>query len=83
MKGVVPNEHYAPQVAAKLKLLGASDRCYLISSGSDLDGRFMDLEEALSDVIGFGNGTFISCIPGKLGYFEFEDMGERYLLIRP
>jgi len=29
-----------------------------------------------------GNGTLLSCIPGRLGYFEGEDPGERYVLAR-
>jgi len=27
-------------------------------------------------------GAFVSCIPGKLGYFESEEPGERYVLER-
>jgi hypothetical protein len=43
----------------------------------------MELEKALAEIIGQGMGTFISCIPGKLGYFEGEDPGERYLVCGP
>jgi hypothetical protein len=33
----------------------------------------MDLEAALQATIGYLMGTFISCMPGKLAYFEDED----------
>jgi len=42
----------------------------------------MDLLEALDAVIGSGQGTFVSCIAGKLAYFESEDLGERYICHR-
>ena len=63
-----------------LKSKGASESCYLLSAENDLDGREMSLSEALFEVVGSNSGTFVSCIPGKLGYFEFEEMGEKYIL---
>jgi len=42
----------------------------------------MFLAEAVEKVLGMGMGTFISCIPGKLAYFEGEDENERLLLER-
>jgi len=59
-----------------LKLLfgrGAGDKCWVISENSDLDGQEMDLQYALKETVGCQMGTFISCIPGKLAYFEDED----------
>jgi hypothetical protein len=35
------------------------------------------------DVVGHNDGTFISCIPGRLAYFEGEGLNERYVLQRP
>jgi hypothetical protein len=66
-----------------LKLLtakGAGPTCWVISENSALDGREMDLEAALKGTIGRQMGTFISCIPGKLAYFE--DESSRYILER-
>jgi hypothetical protein len=40
------------------------------------------LAEALARVIGAGYGTFLSCVPGKLGYYEAATPAERYFLIR-
>lgn len=75
-------ETSASAIFALLKARGAPANCYLLSEDSALDGHELPLQEALSEVVGKGMGTFISCIPGRLGYFEAEDMGERYLLER-
>jgi len=40
---------------------------------SKLDGQELLLESALESVVGNGIGTILSCIPGKLAYFEGED----------
>jgi hypothetical protein len=40
----------------------------------------MDLEAALKETIGYQMGTFISCVLGKLAYFEDED--DRFILQR-
>jgi hypothetical protein len=50
------------------------------SENSELDGKEIDLQTALKETIGYQMGTFISCIPGKLAYFEDED--GRYILER-
>jgi len=65
-----------------LRGLGAPSVCYIVSSDSNLDGREMSLPDALTEVIGRGQGTFISCIPGKLAYFEGEEPHERYICHR-
>jgi hypothetical protein len=39
----------------------------------------MALAEALPMLVGRGQGTFISCIPGELAFFEGEEPGERYI----
>ncbi len=63
-----------------LRSKGSPESCYLISADGDFDGREMSLSEALFEVVGSNSGTFVSCLPGRLGYFEFEDIGERYIL---
>ena len=60
--------------------LGAAADCYVLSESPDLDGRTMPLRAALDAVVGRGFGAFVSCAPGRLGYFEAEGPGERYLL---
>jgi hypothetical protein len=66
-----------------LKLLttkGAGAKCWVISENAEMDGQELDLEMALKETVGYGMGTLISCIPGKLAYFE--DEGGRYILER-
>jgi hypothetical protein len=68
---------------ALLKLLfekGAGVKCWVISENAELDGKEIDLQIALKETVGRQMGTFISCIPGKLAYFENED--GRFILER-
>jgi hypothetical protein len=64
-----------------LRAKGAPSQCYLLSDESSLDGRVMDLEDALEAVVGWTFGTFVSSLPGRLAYFEGED--GQYILERP
>ena len=41
------------------------------------------LRAALEKTVGTGSGTIISCIAGKLAYFEGEEQNQRYILERP
>jgi hypothetical protein len=42
----------------------------------------MALNEALLEIVGADTGALVSCIPGKLAYFEMEGLSERYLLVK-
>ncbi len=68
-------------VAKLLQSKGAPARCWAISESDKLDGKELDLLQALDDVLGCGIGTFLSCLPGHLAYFE--DQKDRWLLHRP
>ena len=76
------NEHSPSAIAQRLRTQGAPERCYVISEITELDGQWMPLHDALAQSVGRGMGTFISCVPGRLAYFEAEDAGERYVLQR-
>lgn len=78
LRSIQPSQQNAASIHATLHSLGAPQICHLISEGN-LDGKEMDLGEALKEVVGYGVGTVISCIPGRLGYFEGESR-ERYIL---
>jgi hypothetical protein len=79
-KKIPANQHSVAEIEKELKSKGAPSNCYIISEDSGLDQKEMQLFEALNSVVGQGMGTFISCIPGRLVYFESEDIGERYIL---
>ena len=74
--------HGAAWVLGELRRRGAPDLCYVISTDGELDGRSMPLVAALECVYGVTMGAIISCIPGRLAYYEGEDRGERYILDR-
>jgi hypothetical protein len=72
------------QVDALYELLrdrGAPSRCYVVST-TELDGQEADLREVLDRVRGSSEGTFVSCIPGHLAYFEGETPDQQYILQR-
>ena len=76
---VPAGQQSANAIAKVLANKGAPDLCHVISADPDIDNREMSLDNALEETVGMNMGTFISCIPGKLGYFEFEDIGQRYI----
>jgi hypothetical protein len=67
-------------VSRLLKSKGAGQTCWIISKDSKLDGQGLPLESVLESVIGSGMGTILSCISGKLAYYEGEE--ESLLLAR-
>jgi hypothetical protein len=71
---------HAANILKLLTDLGAPIECWLISERDELDGQKMPLNEALNEVVGCGIGTIMSCVPGKLGYFEDED--QRFILLK-
>jgi hypothetical protein len=77
----IPGNQQNPSSLQKLLVgKGAGSKCWVISENSELDGQEIDLHTALKKTIGYQMGTFISCIPGKLAYFEDEE--DRYILER-
>lgn len=81
-KTIPPNDQTIEAIGQLLKKKGAPLSCHLISSNHEIDNKDMFLTEAIEKVVGMGMGTFISCIPGKLAYFEGEDENERLVLER-
>jgi hypothetical protein len=65
-----------------LKEKGAPDTCYVLSENIRIDKLELPLKKAVEETIGMGAGTFLSCIPGKLAYYESEEPGERYICER-
>jgi hypothetical protein len=80
---IAPVQQQPADIEVLLRKHGAPDICHVLSENSALDGRDMSLGEALHAVVGRGMGTFLSCIPGQLAYFESEELGSRVLLVRP
>lgn len=72
--------HTVKEIAALLRNKGAGPTVHVISEDSDFDGTEVELEKALSHIWGREIGTILSCIPGKLAYFEGEGMNPGRLL---
>jgi len=81
-KLIASNQQSADSIYRVLKQKGAPDVCYIMSDDSDIDQKEMTLREAISKVNGSNFGTLVSCIAGKLAYFETEEMSGRYILER-
>jgi hypothetical protein len=84
-KPVDPAEQYARVIGAQLREKGAGDRCYLLSEDPELDGRELDLDDALVEIVDGGStfATFVSCVPAHLAYFHHAEPENRYLLELP
>lgn len=76
------NEQSATSIESLLRRKGAPETCYVMSDNRDIDGREMSLSDALTETLGMDAGTLISCVPGKLAYFELEGFDGRYILER-
>jgi hypothetical protein len=72
--------HTAEEWLRLLRSKGAPTTCWIISEDASRDGRESVLKDALPETIGSGMGTILSCIPGKLAYFEDEE--KQFLLQR-
>jgi hypothetical protein len=81
MKKVECTDH--EDVLKKMKCHGALETCYVISYNKLVDGKYMKLDEALKNVVGYGMASLVVCIPNKLAYFEAEQINgapPRYIL---
>jgi hypothetical protein len=81
-KLIPSNQQSAQSIEMLLKQKGAPDGCHVMSDNPDIDGREMPLSEALLEIVGMDAGALVSCIAGKLAYFEMEAFDGRYLLER-
>lgn len=70
----------ARDVEELLRADGAPASCYVLSEDSDIDGRMLDLHDALSNIVFTDYAGVISCIPGKLALFSDEAPGGQWLL---
>jgi hypothetical protein len=76
------SQQSADGIERLLKQKGAPAICHVMSVNSNIDNQELSLCKALEETVGRGMGTVISCIPGKLAYFEDEEPNERYILER-
>ena len=80
---LVGSDDFAPGIEKWLRERGAPEDCYLFTAFADLDGREMPLIKALDGTSWGDFGVFISCLPGRLGFFRYASPKSAYLLYRP
>jgi hypothetical protein len=74
--------HHPKLLLDVLKGKRAPLQSHVTSSNPRIDGQDLPLIVALERTIGNGYGTFLSCIPGELAYYESEEPNFRYILER-
>jgi hypothetical protein len=57
------------------------DVCYVISENKRIDARFLDVENAINDTVGYGMGTLLVFGSAEVVYYEGEEMGDRWISI--
>jgi hypothetical protein len=84
-KAVPAEGQNARAIGEQLREKGAGERCYLLSEDPELDGRELELDAALVEIVDGGSqyATFVSCVPARLAYFHDEEPANRYLLELP
>jgi hypothetical protein len=55
-------------VLALLLEAGAPSECHVISGSSDLDGRDIPLDEAVTTCEGYSVASLLCCVPGELAF---------------
>lgn len=73
----------AEGVLRELTRRGARGTVHIVSTTRHLDGRDVEVADAIRAVVGSSSGTVVSCIAGKVAYFEGEEAGNRLILHRP
>jgi len=68
-------ESHILEIANKHRL----DACYVISENRTIDGQYINVQEAIKAVIGYGMGTFLIFGQALSIYFEGEDMNDRWI----
>jgi len=63
---------FAGPVYELLRSKGAPAECYVVSTWQEYHNRTMPLAEAVEEIVGSMMPSIISCLPGKLAWFEDE-----------
>ena len=77
----IPSDQSGPAgIARILRAKGGGLMCWAISADRALDAKEIELDFALTAIVGREIGTILSCVPGKLAFVESED--GRFILER-
>jgi hypothetical protein len=64
-----------------LRKAGAGESCWILSTNGEIDQKEMNLADAMEKHL-YCEGSFFSCIPGRLVLFSGEDRNAIYILER-
>ena len=81
-KKIPSGSQYDGFVLNEIKSLTRTTECYIMHEKSELDGKWMDLKEALNKILGHNLGAFIIVDNGTIIYHESETIKERYIGVR-
>lgn len=74
------NKLFVENIAIELRKRHSPNIVFAISEDPALDQKELPLVESLTEIVGRGMGTVLSCVPGRLAFVETED--ERFILER-
>jgi hypothetical protein len=79
---ILKKEDYSEErIYMLLKKYGAPSVCHIICESSKYDDTEADLKESLHELYTLDFGYIISCIPGKLAYYQGESPSCRVILL--
>jgi len=67
-------------IESMLTRAGSPEQVYILSASTDMDEKFLSIDDAIDQTIRGGWGTIISCIPGRLAFY-YDECGERHALL--
>jgi hypothetical protein len=77
----VQRQNYSDErLVALLIRMGSPKLAFVISESEELDRTERSLTDAVSLCIGLGLGSVVSCLPGRLCFFQEETVSGRWIL---
>jgi hypothetical protein len=81
-KQIPTGYQYVDHVLKEIRALTKSTECYIMHESSELDGKWMNTEDAIRKILGSNLGAFVIIDNGDIIYHESENIKERYIGVR-
>jgi hypothetical protein len=81
-KQIPTGSQYVKYVLNEISRLTQIRECYIMHENKELDGKWMDLEEALNSILGSNLGAIVIVDNGDIIYHESENIKHRYIGVR-
>jgi hypothetical protein len=75
VKAIPPAQSHAPLIAKLLRSKGAGEKCWAISEDVKLDGREVELDSILPEIVGYGIGRFCAACPANSHSLKVRTVG--------